>query len=418
MEELGTLVDAPPEPSRGTSILLKTKGSSIWVEVVVLAADSFSGEGAYIVTTPELKLCRVRLKRGHVEDFRILPEDRALPDDILIEECFLVNEATDDGFFTKERLEELARRAEAILARAGSSSGFVVPAAKSSALGRSDRGGVWILMEPHPTMKLGEVVAVGGRAPTAAVGRRGLFDLGDGVGYLCQYLESRAEVAELARARVVELRGVQHVDGLDLPPVGADARTLAVSYRPSSGERFKDFATALHEQDETEFLDWPVEGPRTCRWMIDQIARAGCLPLDRHFRWCRDAEIATADRSRYEHECLSRVLQFAVCYDQLAVCNLAAFEVLCRRTQLIEFAHLENPSAPDYTGAGHFLGVQDRRGGALVSPLLNSHVAGKLREEAAVAKERRKAQEARVLTPHPKPKAAAKAEAAGGGGKP
>ena len=121
----------------------------------------------------------------------------------------------------------------------------------------------------------------------------------------------------------------------------------------------------------------------------------------------RDADIAAGDRSRYEHECLSRILEIGVCFDQLCVCNLASFEVLVRRLQLLEHAHLECPSAPDYSGSMHFMGLQERRGGALIAPTLTSHVSTKLKEETAVAKERRKAAELRgeqrVLHPKGKP---------------
>ncbi len=92
------------------------------------------------------------------------------------------------------------------------------------------------------------------------------------------------------------------------------------------------------------------------------------------------------------------------------------FEVMCRRVQLLERSHLQNPLAPDYSGAAHLLGVQGRRGGALVSPLLNSYVATKLRKEGAVSKERRKVlqdrSDSRVLicAKGPHRTAAAKAE--------
>jgi hypothetical protein len=54
------------------------------------------------------------------------------------------------------------------------------------------------------------------------------------------------------------------------------------------------------------------------------------------------------------------------------------------------------------------MGVPDRRGGALLAPSLSLHVATKLWDEAAIAKERRKASEARsdnrTLQPPFKPK--------------
>ena len=71
----------------------------------------------------------------------------------------------------------------------------------------------------------------------------------------------------------------------------------------------------------------------------------------RHHRWIRDAEIPLTDRSRFEHAILSDILEKAVTYDCLQVSNLASFEILVRRLQHIEQAHIECPNAPDYSGA-------------------------------------------------------------------
>ena len=87
-----------------------------------------------------------------------------------------------------------------------------------------------------------------------------------------------------------------------------------------------------------------------------------------------------------------------MCYDGLQISNLACFELLVRRLQHIEQAHIECPTAPDYSGAEHFMGSQERRGGALVAPGLAQHVAGRFRDDASIAKELRKAREARGPT--------------------
>ena len=56
---------------------------------------------------------------------------------------------------------------------------------------------------------------------------------------------------------------------------------------------------------------------------------------------------------------------------------------------------MKNPSAPSYEGSSHFLGASARRGGALIAPALAQHVANKMRDEAAIMKEKRKAMEAK-----------------------
>ena len=174
-------------------------------------------------------------------------------------------------------------------------------------------------------------------------------------------------------------------------------------FREHSGIRYRGFEASVTEMREEEYDDWPLEGPRTTKWLCLSMGRSAPSPVARHHRWLRDAEIPNGDRSRHEHHILSWMLETAVCYDCLQVSNLAAFEILARRLQHIEQAHVENPLAPCYGGAEHYLGSPERRGGALLAPGLALHVAGRLRDEAAIEKERRKAQEMRSL-PRGEPK--------------
>ena len=55
---------------------------------------------------------------------------------------------------------------------------------------------------------------------------------------------------------------------------------------------------------------------------------------------------------------------------------------------------IDSPNAPDYSGGEFFMGSMERKGGALVAPGLALHVATKMRDEASIAKESRKAREA------------------------
>ena len=104
----------------------------------------------------------------------------------------------------------------------------------------------------------------------------------------------------------------------------------------------------------------------------------------------------------YEHETLSWCFDLAVGVDRLNIKNLECFEWLFRRLQLHESAVLESPGAPSYEGARHFMGKGGRRGGALVSPDLQAHVASEVGKEAAIMKEKRKAREAREKPKQPK----------------
>ncbi len=139
----------------------------------------------------------------------------------------------------------------------------------------------------------------------------------------------------------------------------------------------------------------PSRAPRTTKWLCGSIVRSAPSPVSRHHRWLRDAEIPATDRSRWEHQVLSEILEKAVEYDALQVSNLASFEVLSRRVQHIEQAHIDCPTAPDYAGGEFFMGSCERKGGALVAPNLALHVAGKFRDDASIQKEQRKAREVR-----------------------
>ena len=61
--------------------------------------------------------------------------------------------------------------------------------------------------------------------------------------------------------------------------------------------------------------------------------------------------------------------------------------------QVIKEAHRINPSAPDYSSADLFMGWQWKRAGGGIAPTLSAHVAAELKNEAAIAKESRKARE-------------------------
>eukprot|EP00973_Karenia_brevis_P028674 3954918-Karenia_brevis.AAC.1 len=63
----------------------------------------------------------------------------------------------------------------------------------------------------------------------------------------------------------------------------------------------------------------------------------------------------------------------AIFVDRLNLKNLVSFELAGRRMQLQESAISENPEAPSYEGSQHFLGVRERRGGALVAPQLTAY---------------------------------------------
>ena len=107
----------------------------------------------------------------------------------------------------------------------------------------------------------------------------------------------------------------------------------------------------------------------------------------------RTSDIPRGDRSTYEHECLSRILESMVMVDQLNAPALQSAELLCRRLQVIREAHRISPGQPDYSASDVMMGWKYRRSGQGIDSTLAAHVANELKAEAAIAKEARKARE-------------------------
>ncbi len=68
-------------------------------------------------------------------------------------------------------------------------------------------------------------------------------------------------------------------------------------------------------------------------------------------------------------------------------------EILSRRLQFFEEAVADNPDHPSFDGASYFMGVDERRGGALLDPSIRAHVAAEMIREAAIVAKRRKTRE-------------------------
>ena len=136
-----------------------------------------------------------------------------------------------------------------------------------------------------------------------------------------------------------------------------------------------------------------LEGPATCLNIAKSLRDQNLTPTTFHEYWLRSAEIPKGDRSVYEHECLSRILESMITVDQLNICALQGAELICRRMQVIREAHRVSPSAPDYSSADHFMGWKWRRGAHEVDATLAAHVANELKNESQIMKEARKARE-------------------------
>lgn len=189
-----------------------------------------------------------------------------------------------------------------------------------------------------------------------------------------------------------------------------DLRVLPVEF-DNQGIRRRDFATAVSKMDDAEPMGGGLQlsGPTTALKVLkdlrDQAFTAGTF----HERWVRVSDIPRSDRSVYEHECLSRIMDSMITIDQLNVPSLQSAELIIRRLQVIREAHRISPGQPDYSSADHMMGWRFRRAGQGIDAGLAAHVANELKSEAAIAKEARKAREemaARRKGRQPKGKAA------------
>ncbi|CAK0802132.1 unnamed protein product, partial [Prorocentrum cordatum] len=165
-----------------------------------------------------------------------------------------------------------------------------------------------------------------------------------------------------------------------------DLRVLPVQF-DSSGARRVALREGVQRQDDTlpaGGLD--LQGPRTAAWFCRYIAENGPTPQAVHEAWLRKAKLHDGDRASHEHFVLAQVLSAAVCHDQLNVPALNSMEMVVRRLQLVKSAYSQSASAPDFSGADHFMGWGPVTASASVAPKLAAHVATKFRDEAAILK--------------------------------
>ena len=173
-----------------------------------------------------------------------------------------------------------------------------------------------------------------------------------------------------------------------------DLRVLPVHF-DQQGTRRRDFAQAVAimvdgvPQGGGLQLDGPTTILNICKSLRDQ----SMTPTSFHEFWLRSAEIPKGDRSTYEHECLSRILESLISVDQLNVCALQGAELVVRRMQVIREAHRISPSSPDYSSAEYYMGWKYRRGAHGVDSELSQFVAGEMKNDAMILKESRKARE-------------------------
>eukprot|EP00435_Cladocopium_sp_Y103_P024991 s2513_g6.t1 len=250
---------------------------------------------------------------------------------------------------------------------------------------------IWVFAEMVLGHKIGEEIILGANEVTD--GDRGLHHIIDSEGKARIVLVAkvaRDELPGFCEERIVLCRDSVAAHGDD-DTAAEDARTLSITYG-LNGERNRTFKDSIQEMRIDEFEDFPFT-PRTCAEYLKAVSNVAESCLAQHTMWVSQASIPSGDRAVYEDDCLARILDLAIKFDGLNVMNLASFELLVRRRQLIAEAHSHSPGAPSYEAADHFLQTGYRPGGAIVMPSLTKYVSEKLHQEGQILKERRKLRE-------------------------
>lgn len=254
-------------------------------------------------------------------------------------------------------------------------------------------GQVWVLAEMVLGKKVGEQVTPPPGLPT--LGSYGLMNLTDSEGVTRACLIKQLGVDELdafCEQRVQLARETESIAGEDRN-ASEDIRTMSVQYN-MNGERKRGFKETIGEMVQVEMDDFPYE-PRTCHEYLQAVSSVAESCFSQHLAWVQQAGIPSGSRAVYEDEVLSQILDIAISYDALCVSNLASFELLVRRKQLLAEAHSYNPASPSYEGSDYWMGNRYKHGGAIVVPRLTEHVSKKLQADSQIMKERRKLEEAK-----------------------
>ena len=179
-----------------------------------------------------------------------------------------------------------------------------------------------------------------------------------------------------------------------------DARTLPVRF-DTAGKRTREFRDFCSLMSQDEWEDWPVRGPRTCRWVLSFMLEHGGTPRGWHRQWQAAMRLQATDAGVALHEVCCLFLESLCTYDQLNAPNLAAGEHAARQLQAVEERWKDraigsNESLEAQADIALYAG-QQTRGNLCICPALAEWISTELRSEAAISKERRKAREERAL---------------------
>ncbi|CAK0827108.1 unnamed protein product [Prorocentrum cordatum] len=224
--------------------------------------------------------------------------------------------------------------------------------------------GKWLLAEPCGNMKIGDEAPVAPTGPFASVKAVSTCTLpsGNTVAVFVEWVPTH----KVSDCRIMKPR-FEH---------GVRSRT------------FNDRVLELFEEPD---LDGFPKGPRITLGTAQTLRSQGLTWQTQAREWPVAARIPPGDRSVHEYKLICEVLNALQCIDQCNLPNLVGAELLVRRKSVLEEAHASSPSNPDYSAADIMMGWAETRGTGSTPESLMSYTANRLKDKAAILKEKRKA---------------------------
>ena len=217
------------------------------------------------------------------------------------------------------------------------------------------------------------------------------------------------------------MAGIEWVSSQTTPRAGGpelDARVLALTEDRPGGRRHREWSSVARSMSQLDMANWPVDGPRSARLVVEFLGRAASGGPENYHRWWRTVcKLTVADWGVAEHNQLCRYLFLAGTYDQYDMSNSAMLEAVCRRLQLVEYQYRER-SRENQLGGGRggsasgalagslplgaeeadlFVGVGRLDGVVCVAPHLVEWISRELAKTAEIDKQARKAREEKAL---------------------
>lgn len=212
---------------------------------------------------------------------------------------------------------------------------------------------------------------------------------------------------DVARVLVGLSEPVDDLDGGDDEDADGspDSRCMVVK-RGLDRRLIWGFRVAVAMLTESEWSDWPLEGPRTLAWLLKFIAQNYGSSTVRLSRFPAERRLTYADVTVSEQFSIMQVLELAIVVDQVQASELACFELAARRAQMAELKHRSRflpggsgggkGGADPYADTHLYMGVAGTRGMLAVLPSLEKFVSADLKEEFEGLRARRRAHEERA----------------------